>query len=283
MTTQDRDFEELIRSALRAAAESIEPSGGGLERIRHRLDSRRSVHSVAASFADWVMLLRIRLSVRLEPVTDTGRPALGRMARPARPAGRSAGRQHARPWLPLGRLEAARPWLRPALAVSAVVAVVMVGFVTLHSVQQTIISPTNSVTAPGSRPGGGRPDTVFSPLGVNPSQYPAGSGRQAPGAGVLPAATCSPTPKVHQSKPKPTASGTGPAATPTPSDSAPATPTPSGFPSAGPQPTPTDTSGTGGTTASTTAFLLVPATASGCGGSASPAASARPSPSAPGA
>ena len=45
MMTQDRDYEDALRRALTAAAESIEPAGDGLQRIRHRLDSRRSPRS----------------------------------------------------------------------------------------------------------------------------------------------------------------------------------------------------------------------------------------------
>ena len=56
MMTQDRDYEDILRQALASAAESIEPTGDGLRRIRHRLDSRRSPRSALSGFAEWLEL-----------------------------------------------------------------------------------------------------------------------------------------------------------------------------------------------------------------------------------
>ncbi len=82
MMTQDRDYEDALRRALAAAAESIEPGGDGLQRIRHRLDSRRSPRSVFSGFAEWLDLHGTRLLVRLDPLTeaDPGRAAADRAA-----------------------------------------------------------------------------------------------------------------------------------------------------------------------------------------------------------
>ena len=66
MISQDRDYEDILRDALRAAAESVEPASDGLERIRHRSHSRRSARWTLVRAADWLRLYRIRLSVRLE-------------------------------------------------------------------------------------------------------------------------------------------------------------------------------------------------------------------------
>ena len=68
-----------MRRALIAAAESIEPAGDGLQRIRHRLSSPRSMNSLTAAFTEWLRLSGIRFSVRLEPATETGRTALGQV------------------------------------------------------------------------------------------------------------------------------------------------------------------------------------------------------------
>ena len=78
MMTQDRDYADALRRALTAAAESIEPAGDGLQRIRHRLDSSRSPRSVLSGCAEWLELHGTRFLVRLEPVTEAGRSVLRR-------------------------------------------------------------------------------------------------------------------------------------------------------------------------------------------------------------
>ena len=78
MMTQDRDYEDALRRALTAAAESIEPAGDGLQRIRHRLDSPRSPRSVLSACTEWLELRGTRFLIRLEPVTEAGRTALRR-------------------------------------------------------------------------------------------------------------------------------------------------------------------------------------------------------------
>ena len=78
MMTQDRDYEDVLRRALAAAAESIEPTGDGLQRIRHRLDSRRSPRSVLFGCAKWLEQRGTRFLVRLEPAMEAGRGALRR-------------------------------------------------------------------------------------------------------------------------------------------------------------------------------------------------------------
>ena len=49
MTQRDRDFEEMLRRTLHAAAESVEPADDGLQRIRARLTAPRPL------LAAWVM------------------------------------------------------------------------------------------------------------------------------------------------------------------------------------------------------------------------------------
>ena len=293
MTTQDRDYEDLIRGALCAAAESIEPVGDGLQKIRHRLNSPRSTRSMLAGFTGWLLLYRIRLSVRLEPVTAAGQSALGQLERLVTgAAGRrgAGGRRTAPSRAARGRLGAARPWLRPALAVSAVVAVVVVGFVTLHTVQQTVVTQNNSLSSPGAQPAGAQPDTVASPglwqppLGINTSQPVTGTYQKKP-VFAAPVVACTPTPSPRTSKkpaPTPRATGSSAAPTPTPTDTSPATPTPTptdtgGSPSA--TPSPTDTGATGGASGSAaatdTALVTIPGVTPGlvtapCGGVASP-------------
>ncbi|PZS40033.1 MAG: hypothetical protein DLM62_05010, partial [Pseudonocardiales bacterium] len=78
MMTQDRDYEDALRRALAAAAESIEPADDGLQRIRHRLDSRQSPRSVFSGFAERLDLHGTRWLVRLDPLIEGTRGALRR-------------------------------------------------------------------------------------------------------------------------------------------------------------------------------------------------------------
>ena len=146
MISQDRDYEDILRDALRAAAESVEPAGNGLERIRHRSHSRRSARSTLARAADWLRLYRIRLSVRLESFRwelsqrGIGQPPTGPDHDGRTPVGKTA-----------ARLGPAAAWLKPAFAVAAVVAVVVVGVFTLNRMQEAVIAPTGSATSPGQQ------------------------------------------------------------------------------------------------------------------------------------
>jgi hypothetical protein len=54
MTSPERDYDDILRRALRAAAESIEPAADGLDRIRGRVSARRAGSFVLlAEFLDW--------------------------------------------------------------------------------------------------------------------------------------------------------------------------------------------------------------------------------------
>ena len=248
MISQDRDYEDILRGALRAAAESIEPAGNGLERIRHRSRSRRSARSVLASAADWLRLYRIRLSVRLESFRwelsqrGIGQPPTGPGRDGRTPVGKTA-----------ARLGPAGAWLKPAFAVAAVVAVVVAGVFTLNRMQEAVISPANSVGPPGHQhapaaaTGLASPGLWQPPLGVSPTQPATASRKKSTLATPAVARTPTPTPSASAS---PTASASA-SPTPSPSDSATASPTPSPSDSASPSDTPT--TGTGGSTASASA------------------------------
>jgi hypothetical protein len=244
MISQDRDYEDVLRHALRAAAASVEPAVDGLERIRHRSHSRRSARSMLARAADWLRLYRIRLSIRLEffrwalSERGIGQPPTGPDHNGRTPAGKTA-----------GRLGPAAAWLKPAFAVAAVVAVVVVGVVTLNRMQEAVITPTNSVTSPGHQhaPAGATglasPGLWQPPIGVSPTQLPAASTKKGP-TSALPAVACTPTPSPS-STPAPTASATA-SPTPTPVDTG--TPTPSPTPTDTGSPSATPTTGSGAST-----------------------------------
>ena len=91
MTHPTLDHEERLRSALRAAADSVEPAADGLGRIRARLTPPRPV--IAAWMVSWTepAMLRLRLVVpwlrlrldlahgRIGPVAGRAHPVLGRI------------------------------------------------------------------------------------------------------------------------------------------------------------------------------------------------------------
>lgn len=294
MMTQDRDYEDALRRALTAAAESIEPAGDGLQRIRHRLDSPRSPRSILSGCAEWLELHGTRFLVRLEPVTEAGRTALRRTGPLAAlvsflrgllspQAARRAGGHRGAAGSP-GRLGPAGPWLKPLFAVSAAVAIVVVGVVILNHETGTLISPSNSVTTPSSQGSGlaSGGTTANSkrwklPLGVYPSPSPTGPGEHQGVKTLLPAVACTPTPSPSATATVPTGGAT-PTPTPTPSGTATSTPaTPSPTDTGQPTPTSTTSPATGGTatttTTTTTAVTLVSNDAGGpaiveCGGKA---------------
>ncbi len=278
MISQDRDYEDLLRGALRAAAASVEPASDGLERIRRRSHSPRSARSTLAGAAEWLRLNRIRLSVRLESFRwalsqrAIRQPAAGAHRISPTPAGKRA-----------GRLGPAAAWFKPAFAVAAVVAVVVVGMVTLNRMQEAVIQPTNSVTSPGHQhraaaaTGLASPAPWQPPLGVFSSPPPGTSRRKAGFA--MPAIACTRTPTPSST---PTPTGTPePTPTPSPSDTPTATPSPSPTPTgtgtASPSGTPTV--GTGGSTSTgtssstvnaTTSAMFLPDTGVSCGSTPTP-------------
>ena len=243
MMTQDRDYEDALRRALAAAAESIEPAGDGLQRIRHRLDSPRSPRSVISGCAEWLERHGTRFLVRLEPATEAGRSALRRsgpllaLARFLRgllgPREGGAGGHRGTAGSP-GRLGPAGAWLKPVLAVSAAVAIVVVGVVILNHEGQTLIGPSSSVStsspvAPGTAGRQRTPSGGSCPSGSRPSRRPPARPRTGR-AGALPVVACTPTPA-----PSPTSATASPGMTPTP------TPTASGTVTVAPTPSPTET------------------------------------------
>src|SRR5580693_3044888 len=179
-----RDPEIILRQALRSAADSIEPAGDGLAQIRARLTTPRPlvIAWVIAAWADLGSLLRYRagpalaalggrLDFVLSSVGRRGHPALERVRpafgwlRPAlerlRPAADRLGTWAERLGRPATRAgeSAARPsryaWLRPAIAMAAVVLVAVAGGFALsglpHQISRVAASLLPSQTnAPGS-------------------------------------------------------------------------------------------------------------------------------------
>jgi hypothetical protein len=224
MKVQERDYDDVLRSALRAAAESVEPAADGLERIRGRVSTRHV--SPFMLLSELVRYWFRQLPLGLGSGTGGARSALSRLrARPGAAAHRSppppAGwRARLRP--AFTRLGPAASWLKPVLAVGGAVGIVVAGVFTLGQVQQAI-TPTNQISRPNAPHH--RPSPPVSAVAVSPSQQAT----SAPAAFIPPAATptCSPSPKTSaapeiSSTPTPTVSST-----PTPTTSGTPTPTPS--------------------------------------------------------
>lgn len=259
MISQDRDYEDILRDALRAAAESVEPAGNGLERIRHRSHSRRSARSTLVRAADWLRLYRIRLSVRLESFRwelsqrGIGQPPTGPDHDGRTPVGKTA-----------ARLGPAAAWLKPGFAVAAVVAVVVIGVFTLNRMQEAVITPTGSATSPGHQHapaaavGLASPGRWTQPLGVSPTQPYTTSTKKA--ALATPAVACTPTPTPSPSATPSASASVTPSATPSDTTTTSPSPTPS---VTGGSPSDTPTTGSGGSTDSpsandtnTTAYIM---------------------------
>ena len=180
MTHPTLDHEERLRSALRAAADSIEPAADGLGRIRARLTPPRPV--IAAWMVSWTepVMLRLRLAVpwlrlrlglahgRIGPVAGRARPALGQLGTlfggtgtaptPIRP---TSGNLRAASYKVPVRAAA---WLRPAAAIAAFVVIIGSGALAIGQLQQTATLARHAAAFGHSRRrhssvrGGGRAD-----------------------------------------------------------------------------------------------------------------------------
>jgi hypothetical protein len=148
------DFEEVLRRALRSAADGLEPTGDGLTQIFHRVAAPWLVRQVSLLATDCVDLLWL-ITIWLQPmfawamavlvaVGGSVHEALRRLTSQAPAAAPVSSRQHrcgqARAAVFWGRspalkaraqARAAVSWLRPALPVAVTAAVVMTGTVAL--------------------------------------------------------------------------------------------------------------------------------------------------------
>ena len=283
------DPEDILRQALRGAADSIEPAGDGLAQIRSRLTTPRPL-VVAWAMAAWsdtasLVMYRAgpalagmagRLGFALSLVAQRAHPALERAfgwLRPAlarlRPAADRLGTWAERLGRPATRPgESARPsryaWLRPAIAMAAVVLVAVAGGFALsglpHQISRVAASLLPSQTnAPGSGGHGSKPDGSGHTLGTG------STGGHKHRAKPSPSASCPPSGRRHTT-PTPTPSAT-PNVTPSPTPTPTPTPTPSPTPSPTPTPTPTSSGGDDGgptpnvgqssTTTNTTAMYIL--------------------------
>jgi hypothetical protein len=253
MSGFNHDYEDVLRHALRAAAESVEPSGDGLERIRERLGSPPMLSF--ASVTTWCSDATLRFTGWAEPAIaaflDFFWATIDRFRPPAAAPG------HTRPRL---------GWLRPVAAMGTAIFVVAAGAFAILTTTETSSTSGNFLhgrQAPRSGGGPGQPATHNSAQpyqSTSPAGLPGATAPTSPAStkcsryrGPLPGGT-SPAPGSTSPSPS-TSASTSPTTTPTTSPTVTPTPTP----------TPTDSSttgaGSGGTQTPTTS--TAPSTAAG--------------------
>ncbi|HEV8276064.1 MAG TPA: hypothetical protein VGQ26_10250 [Streptosporangiaceae bacterium] len=236
MTPVNGDFDLMLRDALHAEVDSLEPAAGGLERIRQRTRAPWLLRQASLMLTECVDLARL-IGIRLELRLTSARAAVaGRGGTRAAFVGllSSTVAVLAGLFTPPRRRGAAHRsgggstlgWLRPVLAVTGAVVIVVAGVYGLAQVRDRIVLELfrggSSVPAsPGSGAGTGHEVPTLNGQS-NPAIAPSGAGTTSTTPSAKP--TCSPTP--------------GQQANPTPTPSI--TPTPTTTPTTSPTPTPTD-------------------------------------------
>ncbi len=248
--------EDILRRALREAAESVEPATDGLSHIRARLSTPRPL-PIAWLMAGWetvsqlVMLwlepalaaLAGRLSTalraaeghlrpvteRLQPVAERLRPALGWLL-----AAFAWLRRAIKPQAGPEERPSRYAWVRPVAAMAVVVMVAVAGGLAISGLPSQIAREgLNVFSSPPHGSGGSAHTSGVSGGGQHLQPTPGATGRHE--ATPSPSPSCSAKPKP---KPKPTPTLT-PTATPDPGGpTATPTPSPSSTPTAGSTPTP---------------------------------------------
>ena len=293
MTPPDRDYDDVLRRALRSAMDPIEPTGDGLTKIRQRLTEpwlRRQLSLLRSEFSalGWLIAVRsepllsgIRSGVTARAGTAGQRlrswlPALGVAVAQASPGRHQDAASHGgtagivlRRWI--GPTMA---WLRPALAVAGAVVIVVAGVFALGPLRQTLFvgSLGSSSSYHGGKHGAGAGPASgtnghgpAAPLQPHPTKR-GSAGRKSDttkhhsGRNGQPPSDCSTSPG-----PSPTPTNTG---SPTPTNTGSPTPTNTGSPT--PTGTSTATSGPAGQAHATDTGSTAPASA--------PAPSCAPSP-----
>jgi hypothetical protein len=203
-----RDLDDVLRQALHAVADAIEPADDGLTRIMRRLTTPSAVRQAALLVTDCIDLARL-ITIWLEPAF-TGAMRLRRRHR----AGYRGGSWHRATGAPS---RPAVPWLRPALTVAGAAAIVMIGVVVFGPVRQLVIQTYLDAGAGASTP-------------AHAGSHSAGAGHgQSPAANFTQTAPAWPgTTPAHAGSTMP-----NPSPTITPSGS------PAASPSQSPGPTPT--------------------------------------------
>lgn len=263
MTSVNRDFDDMLRRALHAAVDRVEPADDGLERIRRRLNEPwlgRQVSLMLTECADLGQLIVIRLEPAFTRLWSAlGRsagvsfsrlgsrvPALAALGAALAPSRRHGAAHRGQPQGGWARLRPTLAWLRPALAVASAVLIVVAGFYGLAQLRETLVltlfpGSTSASTGPSpASSGNSGPAHPVTPSagGVAPASTRPGSGSPSPKASCSGTSktTHSPTPSASSS---PSAS-TSPSASPSPQPTSDLNPTPT--PSSASSPLPASSS-----------------------------------------
>ncbi|HEY6279609.1 MAG TPA: hypothetical protein VIX86_25135 [Streptosporangiaceae bacterium] len=235
MTPLNGDFDDILRRALHAEVESVEPAANGLERILHRTREPwllRQLSLMLTECADLFWLIVIRAEPGVSKLRQAIAARTGLLAAPT-------GRRH-RPPARRARPGTRLAWIRPALAVTAAVVVVVAGVYGLAQLRQSLVLdlfPNAGIAAPAG------------PGAANGGPGPSVQGHSSPG-GILPTGAGS-----DSARPSPRAScerGTHKKRSPSPSTSP--TPSPTGSSTGSPSPSPTASATPTNTSAATTAL-----------------------------
>jgi hypothetical protein len=209
-TQARRDLDDVLRRALHAVADAVEPADDGLTRIMHRLTTPSAVRQVALLVTDCRDLARL-ITIWLEPAF-TGAMRLRRRHH----AGYRRGFSHRATRAPF---RPAVPWLRPALAVASVATIVVIGVVVLGQVRQFVIrtslntgtgasTPAHAGTHSAGTGHGQSPTTNFTQTApARPGTTPDHAGRTTP----------NPSPSITPSGSPTAGPSQSPGPTPTPS------------------------------------------------------------------
>jgi hypothetical protein len=261
----NRDFDEMLRRALHAEADFLEPAEGGLDRIRQRTHAPWLVRQTSLMLTECADLARL-IVIRLEPGFTSARATIAarggmwaafvallssvvsvladlvspsRRRGPARQGELSTSSGPGRSSHAKARSSSSLGWLRPALAVAGAVVIVVAGVFGLAQVRDNLVLELFPSSNPASSAGTGGSSTGHQVPTMTGGQTPAGIVPPASGpsdsAKPSPKATCSSSPSKQQVSPTPTPTTSSP--TPTVSSTPTTTPTPTVTP------TPTDTTG----------------------------------------
>jgi hypothetical protein len=226
------DYDDVLRQALHAAAESIEPAGDGLERIRARI--RPAPMLSLATAAAWCSGLSVRLTSWAEPAIDFFWAAVDRF----RP---SEGPEHAR---------VRYGWLRPVAAMGTAIFVVAAGAFAVMTLPGAISS--SPISLPWTTHDGSSQTAGSSGLAGTGAPLPSGAASSGL-PGVLPGAptatsSCRPSGSTGTKSAAPSHSPSSAPATTPPASTTPPTTTTTPPVSTSPTDTPTSPSTSDSTT-----------------------------------
>jgi hypothetical protein len=223
-------LEHTLRRALRLAADSIEPAGDGLERIRGKIAAGPPPPMMATGWAarrarylSGLLAVLMTVAWYLEPIGKRLWYAFAELADRFRPDAEDTRKVR---------------WLRPAGALTAAFVVVAGLSFAITTVPPALIEATGKTSTPhaDNRSGGGGPSSGNSGSpngsGTQSSQGPNSSPNSSTSCSTGPSSSGTPSPSPS---PSPTTSSpsTSPSPSPTPTTSSPDT----GSPSASPSPT----------------------------------------------